>query len=47
MLAMQSSILPEGHALPSTYESALLEIEPYLVQSVVYDVCPNDCIIFR
>ena len=47
MLAMQSSILPEGHALSSTYESALLEIEPYLVQSVVYDVCPNDCIIFR
>ena len=26
---------------------ALRAIEPYLVQSVVYDVCPNDCVIFR
>ena len=47
MLTLQRDILPEGHLLPSSYENALLEIEQYLVRSVVYDACPNDCIIFR
>ena len=48
MLAMQhTSVLPPGNQLPSSYEAALRAIEPYLVQPIVYDVCPNDCIIFR
>ncbi len=48
MLAMQhTAVLPPGNQLPSTYEAALRAIEPYLVQPIVYDVRPNDCIIFR
>lgn len=47
MSAMQSEILPYGNRLPDSYESALGVIEPYLVTSDVYDVCPNDCVIFR
>lgn len=47
MLSMQHSLLPPGNNLPDSYEAALRAIEPYLVQSVVYDVCPNDCVIFR
>ncbi len=34
MLSLQRDILPKGHLLPTSYENALLEIEPYLVQSV-------------
>jgi len=44
---MQHNLLPVGNNLPSSYEAALAAIEPYLVQPIVYDVCPNDCIIFR
>lgn len=48
MLSMQhNTILPPGNKLPNCYEDALKEIEPYLVKPKVYDVCPNDCIIFR
>ena len=48
MLSLQhNSVLPPSSLLPGTYEAALKAIEPYLVKSVVYHVCPNDCIIFR
>ena len=47
MLAMNHTMLPYGNNLPNSYEAALRIIQPYLVQSIVYDVCPNDCIIFR
>ena len=47
MLSMQNTFLPEGHKLPDSYEAALRVIEPYLVQPIVYDVCKNDCIVFR
>ena len=47
MLTMQKSMLPPGNSLPASYEAALSAIEPYLVQPVVYDVCKNDCIIYR
>ncbi len=47
MLAMQHKFLPNGNNLPSSYEAALRIIEPYLTQPVVYDVCRNDCIVFR
>lgn len=33
--------------MPNSYEAALRIIEPYLVKPVVYDVCQNDCIVFR
>lgn len=47
MLTMQQSMLPPGNNLPTSYEAALSAIEPYLVQPIVYDVCQNDCVIFR
>ena len=43
MLAMNHAMLPYGNNLPNSYEAALRIIQPYLVQSIVYDVCPNDC----
>lgn len=46
MLDTQNTVLPPGNNLPSSYEAALRTIEPYLVQPVIYDVCPNDCILF-
>lgn len=45
--SMEHSFLPPGNKLPSTYDAALCAIEPYLVQPIVYDVCKNDCIVFR
>ena len=47
MLTMQKSMLPPSNSLPASYEAALSAIEPYLVQPVVYDVCRNDCVIYR
>ena len=44
---MQNHMLPAGNKLPSSYEAALAAIEPYLVQPINFDVCQNDCIIFR
>ena len=41
------SILPEGNLLPDSYCKAIRMIKGYLVEPIVYDVCPNDCIIFR
>ena len=47
MLAMQSTLLPPENNLPTSYEAARRPIEPHLTQPIVYDVCKNDCIIFR
>lgn len=46
-LSSMDGMLPARKQLPSSYEAALAAIEPYLVQPVYYDVCQNDCIIFR
>lgn len=40
-------ILPPGNNLPSTYSNAMKIIEPFLIQPIIFHVCPNDCIIFR
>ncbi len=40
------TFLPKGNKLPDSYDVALRAIEPYLVEPVVYHVCPNDCVIF-
>lgn len=45
--AMQHAMLPKGNNLPCSYDAALAKIEPYLVQPTVYDVCENDCILYR
>ena len=44
---MQQNILPLGNKLPTSYNAALAAIEPYLVKATVYDVCRNDCVVFR
>ena len=41
------SILPKGNLLPDSYQGALNVVNPFLVTPLVFDVCPNDCIIFH
>lgn len=33
--------------MPKSYENALCTIEPYLVTPITYDICQNDCIVYR
>ena len=40
-------ILPPGNILPVSYEATLKLIEQYLIDSIVFHSCPNDCIVFR
>lgn len=40
-------MLPPGNLLPDSYTAAMTIINPCLVAPIVYDVCSNDCIIFR
>ena len=40
-------ILPTGNNLPGLYDEAHAFIKPFLLPFVVYDVCPNDCVLFR
>lgn len=48
ILHMQhTEILPQPNALPDSYSAALKLIEPFLIQPLVFDVCQNDCVIFR
>ena len=48
MLATHHSMLPPVNNLPSSYDDALKIIQPYLVKLIiVYDVCANNCMIFR
>lgn len=47
VLATQHELLPLDNNMPNSYEAALRTIQPYLVKPMVYDVCPNDCIVFR
>ena len=46
-LKMWHSILPEGNLLPTSYQEAYKMIKPYLDPEVIFDVCQNDCILFR
>lgn len=46
-LQLWHSILPEGNLLPTSYQEAYKIIRPYLDPEVIFDVCPNDCILFR
>lgn len=40
-------ILPTGNNLPGSYDEAHAFVKPFLLPFVVYDVCPNDCVLFR
>ena len=44
---MQHDLLPPDNNMPNSYEAALRIIQPYLVKPEIYDVCPNDCTVFR
>lgn len=46
-LQLWHSILPEGNLLPTSYQKAYKSIRPYLDPEIIFDVCPNDCILFR
>ena len=48
LLYMQHhTILPKVNILPHSYQKAIRIVKSYLVEPTVYDVCPNDCIIYR
>ena len=48
MLYMQHhTILTKGNVLPDSYQKAVRIVKPYLVEPIIYDVYPNDCVIFR
>ena len=40
-------ILPYGNRLPDSYEGALRILKPYLMETITFHVCPNDCVVFR
>ena len=40
-------ILPSGNSLPSSYDEAYAFIKPSLLPFVIYDACPNDCVLFH
>lgn len=46
-LQLWHSILPKDNQLPTSYHEAYRVLKPYLIPEVVFDVCPNDCILFR
>ena len=47
MRAYSMQAYPYGNVLPASYEAALKLIEPYLIDSIVFHSCPNDCVVFR
>lgn len=47
MLSLQKSLFPAPNELPGSYEAALHVIAPYIISPVVYDICVNDCILYR
>ena len=47
MLSMQKALLPQPNELPASYEAALRVIAPHIVTPIAYDVCGNDCVLFR
>lgn len=48
ILSMQHhTILPKGNVLPDSYQKAMKVAQPFMMKPITYDVCPNDCIIFR
>ena len=42
-----NDILPPGNNLPSSYDDIMKLAEPFLIQPILFHVCPNDCVIFR
>ena len=40
-------ILPQPNFLPDSYTAAMKVIEPFLTKLLVFDVCQNECVLFR
>ncbi|KAK3735529.1 hypothetical protein QZH41_010032 [Actinostola sp. cb2023] len=47
MLALNKNLMPSPNNLPASYEEAMKFMKPFLLPLVVYDVCLNDCIVYR
>ena len=48
VLSMQHHhILPQPNLLPDSYTAAMKVVEPFLVKPLMFDVCQNDCVLFR
>ena len=43
----QKFILPSPNNLPSCYDEAFKLIKPFLLPYISYDVCINECVVFR
>ena len=46
-LQLWHSILLQGNLLPTSYQEANRVIKQYLIPEFVFDICANDCIVFR
>ena len=44
---IKEKFLPDNNAMPKSFEDAIKVIEPLLVTLHKFNVCPNDCVIFR
>ena len=42
-----NEVLPSGNKLPSSFADAMKLAEPFLIQPILFHICPNDCILFR
>ena len=47
LLLHHKHLLPAGNNLPSSYDEAYSFVKLFLSPFVVYDVCPNDCVLFH
>ena len=46
-LRLQARVHKSVTSLPASYHEAKQLIKPYLVEKIVFDVCINDCIVYR
>ena len=44
---MKEKLLPEGNLMPESFEAIFKIIFPFLAPLHRFNVCPNDCVIFR
>ena len=47
LLRLKKRLLPQPNNLPGSYDAAYNFVKPFLLPTVSYHVCPNDCVIFR
>ena len=47
LLRLKKRLLPQPNNLPGSYDEAYNFVKPFLLSTVTFHACPNDCIIFR